>query len=70
MGHVDRAHQPEDQRESGRDDEHQTGKGDAVEQGDEELAGLVDRRAGGRSGREEQHPTDDEHDRQAHRNGR
>ena len=34
MSHVDGAHQPEDQREAGRDDEHQPGKRDAVEQGD------------------------------------
>ena len=70
VGHVDGAHQPEDQGEPGSDHEHQTGKGDTVEQRDEKLARLVNRRAGRRSGSEEQHPTDDEHDRQAHRNGR
>ena len=40
-----------------------------VEQGDTKSPGSDDGRAGGRSRREEQHPTDDEHDRQAHRNG-
>ena len=66
VGHVDSAHQPEDQGESGSDDEHQTGKGDSIEECDHKLARLVNRCVGGRAGSEEQHPTDDEHDRQAH----
>ena len=70
VGHVDRAHQAEDQGEPGRDHEHQAGKGDPVEEGDEELAGLIDRCTGRRTGGEEQHPTEHEHDRHAHRNGR
>ena len=70
MGHVDGAHQAEDQREPGSDHEHQTGKGDPVEERDEELTRFIDRSTGGRSGGEEQHPADHEHDRNAHRNGR
>ena len=47
MGHVDGAHQAEDQREPGCNDEHQSGKGDPVEEGDEELTGFIDRSAEG-----------------------
>ena len=56
VGHVDGAHQPEDQREPGGDDEVQPGRREPVEQGDDELAGLVDRRSGRRAAGEEQHP--------------
>ena len=70
VGHVDRAHQAEDQREPGSDHEHQAGKGDPVEEGDDELTGFIDCSTSGRSGGEEQHPADHEHDRNAHRNGR
>ena len=59
---------PKIKREAGRDDEHQAGEGEPVEQRDDELARLGDGRPGGRPGREEQHPADDEHDRHAHRN--
>ena len=45
VGHVDDAHQPEDQREAARDDEEQAGERERVEQREEERAGVVDRRA-------------------------
>jgi hypothetical protein len=45
MRHVDGAHEPEDQGEPGRDDEEQTTEGQAVEQGDDKVAGLGDERA-------------------------
>ena len=43
VGHVDGAHQPEDEGEAGRDDEQQAGERQSVEQGDDELSRLVDR---------------------------
>ena len=63
VGHVDRAHQAEDQREPGGDDEVQPGRGQPVEEGDDELAGFADGRAGRRATGEEQHPGEHQGDR-------
>ena len=49
MGHVDDAHQPEDQREAARDDEVEPGDGEAVQERDQEVLRVVDRRAERRS---------------------
>ena len=60
--HVDDAHQAEDQGEAARDDEVEPGRGDAVQGGDEEVLGVVDRGAERRSPGEKQHPDDHEQD--------
>ena len=44
LRHVDHPHQPEDEGEAARDDEEQPGEGQAVQQGDEEVSRVVDRR--------------------------
>ena len=45
MRHVHDAHQPEDEREATRDDEVDAGRGDAVQERDDEVVRVVDRRA-------------------------
>ena len=47
---------PKIEREPGRDHEQQAGEGESVEQRDDELARLVDRRAGRRATGEHEHP--------------
>jgi hypothetical protein len=44
MGHVDDAHEPEDEGEAARDDEEQSCERDRVEEDGQERAGIVDRR--------------------------
>jgi hypothetical protein len=60
VGHVDDAHEPEDQREAAGHDEVQRRRGEPVEQRDEEVLGVVDRGAEARPGGDEQHPDDRE----------
>jgi hypothetical protein len=60
--HVDDAHQAEDQREPARDDEVQRRRGEPVEQRDQEVLRVVDRRTEARARRDEQDPDDRERD--------
>ena len=62
VGHVHHAHEPEDEGEAAGDDEVQRRRGDAVEERDEEVLGVVDGRAEGRVRRDEQDPDDRERD--------
>ena len=56
LGHVDHAHQSENECETARDDEEQAGEREAVQQRDEEVRRIVDRRPEVRARRGEEHP--------------
>ena len=65
VGHVDDAHQPEDEREAARDDEVEPGDGHPVQHRDQEVLRIVDggaerRRALARRRGEEEHPEEGE----------
>ena len=62
VGHVDGAHQPEDQGEPGRDDEVQPSGSEPVEERDDELAWFAGRRSCRGAAGEEQHPGEHEGD--------
>ena len=62
VGHVDDAHEPEDQREAAGHDEVQRRRGEAVEQRDEEVLRIVDRGPEARPRGDEEHPDDREDD--------
>ena len=60
--HVDGAHEPEDEREPAGHDEVERRCGEPVEQRDEKVLGIVDRRAEARPVGDEQDPDDQEGD--------